>query len=731
MHSIRYHARSFGLIVLFASLSVAQTPAQPGSARTTLPPTIDLPRLVDLAAQRTGLTIDYDAKLAGSVTIRLNDEVSDSELWGLTNRLLAARGFTTVRTSRSGALSVVSLNSAAGLAEVEQIGNLAAAMDSLGDTQIFQPGFRALRVPLRQRAAHDVEAAIKPLLSSSGAIVTPLPELQSLLVADLTTRLPTVLAAIRELELGAASLEPVSVSTRFLGASELVSRARSLQASRAATGSAPMRGELVPDEDERSVYVIAPPDEVAGWRTILSRLDQPRPIETITYAASGVDAAQLAASIERTIVAESDVDQAPRVIADDLTGSVFVTGTAAQHDRIRELLGRLAEAPEPIRRPSRTIRLTNRDAAEVLAVLQSLIAAGMLDEPSSGAPAGGQSAAQRIGVDSLAAGAGSEYPDVETAQLNASSRSSLQLSADPATNTILAIGGPEELARLEGLIDDLDVRRPQVLLEVLIISLSESDSLDLGVEIEKLIDGPNDTIGKLASLFGLTSTGVGSAGIADRGAGFTGIVLNPGDFSVVVRAIKTLNQGRSLSMPKVLVASNEQASISSVLEQPYTTINASDTVATTAYGGSSPAGTEVSVRPQIAEGDHLRLEYSVSLSAFVGEAADASVPPPKQQNTIDSVATIPDGYTIAVGGIELETEGDAETGIPLLSDVPVLGEAFKNRSRSGSRSRFYVFIRPTILRDRDFEDLKYLSDLDVSGVGVGDGWPRVEPRLIR
>jgi general secretion pathway protein D len=252
------------------------------------------------------------------------------------------------------------------------------------------------------------------------------------------------------------------------------------------------------------------------------------------------------------------------------------------------------------------------------------------------------------------------------------------------------------------------------------------------VEFEKLINGPNDTIAKLSSLFGLSSTGAGAGGIeGNRGAGLTGIVLNPGDFSVVLRALRTLNEGRSLSMPKVLVASNEQATINSVLEQPFTTLNASDTVATTSFGGSSNAGTEVSVRPQIAEGDHLRLEYSVSLSAFVGEAADASVPPPKQQNNIDSIATIPDGYTIAVGGIELVTEGEAETGIPFISDIPILGEAFKNRSKSDSRSRFYVFIRSTILRDRDFEDLKYLSDLDVAEVGIDDNWPTPRPRLIR
>ncbi|MBZ0173463.1 MAG: hypothetical protein K8E66_13855, partial [Phycisphaerales bacterium] len=427
-----------------------------------------------------------------------------------------------------------------------------------------------------------------------------------------------------------------------------------------------------------------------------------------TYTPRAFALKEVAASVERLVGG----DERFRVVADELTGTLLVTASAAQQEEVRTLLDRLAEAPEAARRPTRSFKLKNRDAEEVLGVVQSLIASGALglsQTPAAVAPS-----------------------DEPRGAIPVAAQDSLQLTSDPATNSIIAIGEVQELQRLEQLLRDLDVRRPQVLLEVLIISLSESDALDLGVEIEAAINGPNDTVAKLASLFGLSSTGAGSAGIeGNRGAGFTGIVLNPGDFSVVIRALKNLNEGRSLSMPKVLVASNEQASINSVLEQPYTTLNASDTVATTSFGGSSNAGTEVSVTPQIAEGDHLRLEYQVSLSAFVGEAADPSVPPPRQQNSIDSVATIPDGYTIAVGGIELTTEGYSETGIPLLSDVPVLGEAFKNRSKSSSRTRFYVFIRPTILRDRDFEDLKYLSDRDVADTGIDDGWPVPEPRVIR
>ncbi len=683
---------------------------QPISSGLHLNETVELSRLVDLSAQRLSLNIEYDSKLGGSATFRLNGELSNTALWSLTNRLLASRGYTTVQMAEDSTLSVVMLNAAAGLARIESREAVLHGQDPA------PPGFRAVLVPVAGRRIEDVVTALKPLLSTPGGAVTALPESRAVLVADLTPRLRLALQTLETMESAAAGSTPVEIPIANLPAARLITLLKQISAMRDAAGGAAPRGELLASPDDRSIVVIAPATDLDRWRALIAQFDRQEAVETISYAPEAFGVEEIAASLERLLAGgDADTGNAVRIVADALTGTLQVTATPAHHAQVAELLARLAVAPEAARRPTRTFKLKNRDAEEVLGVVQSLVSAGVV-----GSNAGGP----EIGLDPQGL--------TNAAHADAAPGSeALQLTADPATNAIIAIGEVQELDRLATLIDDLDIRRPQVLLEVLIVSLSESDSLDLGVEMEKLILGPGDTIAKLSSLFGLSSTGAASGSIADRSSGGSAIVLSPGDFSIVLKALQTINQGRSLSMPKVLVASNEQASINSVLETPYTTINASDTVATTAYGGSSNAGTEVSVTPQIAEGDHLRLEYQVSLSAFVGEAADASVPPPRQQNSINSVATIPDGFTIAVGGIELITEGKAETGIPLLSDVPILGEAFKNRSRSSSRSRFFVFIRPTILRDRSFEDLKYLSEVDAAETGIDDGWPVQAPRLIK
>jgi type II secretory pathway component GspD/PulD (secretin) len=159
-------------------------------------------------------------------------------------------------------------------------------------------------------------------------------------------------------------------------------------------------------------------------------------------------------------------------------------------------------------------------------------------------------------------------------------------------------------------------------------------------------------------------------------------------------------------------------------------VNASDTIATTSFGGTQDAGTIVTVRPQIAEGDHLVLEYNVSLSSFVGSSANPSLPPPRQQNSVTSVATIPDGHTVVVGGIEVDSHSTGKSDIPFFGDIPIIGDILASHSRDDSNARFYVFIRASVLRADGFEDLRHISAQSLDQAGVPDGWPRISPVVM-
>jgi len=196
-----------------------------------------------------------------------------------------------------------------------------------------------------------------------------------------------------------------------------------------------------------------------------------------------------------------------------------------------------------------------------------------------------------------------------------------------------------------------------------VIALSDSQTRDLGVEL-RLAGASGGTLYRLSSLFGLGATDPGDTTLPPpSSSGLTGVVLNPGDFSAVVKALEAINEGRAMTLPKVLVNNNQEAILESVVQSPFASVNASVTVATTTFGGTVDAGTTISVKPQVTEGDHLVLDYAVSVSTFVGEPTGPALPPPRQENQLQSIVTVPDGYTVVVGGLDVETETEGTTQV--------------------------------------------------------------------
>jgi type II secretory pathway component GspD/PulD (secretin) len=414
------------------------------------------------------------------------------------------------------------------------------------------------------------------------------------------------------------------------------------------------------------------------------------------------------------------------------TNSIVIADLRSNLGQLFHLLKFLDTAPRSSGTETfRVFSIRNRSALELAELLNRLSGTGYLSpvEPPPGEISSPRAATP--GLDSLAARmpAGIPQAGLDASALRAD-HGRLFVNADEATNTLFASGDAGLIDKIAGLITTLDVMPPQVMLEVLILNLSDSDVLDLGVEFHGISD--QGTLVTLSSLFGL-GTPNPSSGLQPipSALGLTGIVLKPGDFSALVSALQVLNKGRALNIPKVLVNSNQRANLASVLQTPFLSTNVANVIATTTFGGTQDAGTTINVRPQIAEGDHLVLEYSIVLSTFVGVATDPSLPPPRQQNNLNSIATIPDGYTVALGGLETNSQTQASSRLPLLGDLPLIGPLFRSDSRVVSHSRFYVFIRASILRSTDFQDLKFISDVDAHRADIDPRWPEVEPVLIR
>ncbi|HKX45221.1 MAG TPA: secretin N-terminal domain-containing protein [Planctomycetota bacterium] len=695
-------------------MATAQEPEQPGPV-TELSERLALSALLDLAAERLGLDVEYDPALLGDeVTLRLRGGLGDEELWALTNRLLASRQLTTVQRPGEGTLGVVRLQDAGRWARIEP--ELAAA----------RAGFirYALRLEVLDAAAAAESA--KPLLSSGTSQAEALGASGLLLLGDLAPNVRQAAELLQGLDQRGPGTELFERPLAHRKATDVVAQVERALGALDQSGGARPAGRLLAAVDEQSVLVVASPGAMPAWEALIARFDGAPHLETRSYVPRHHSVEAVGGVVRSILDSDPQSTGRARVAPEPLTGTVLVTATPEQHLLVEDLFRRLDAASRESRREVRSFPLENRSSSEVVERLEQLLAAGDLASTDLPDVATAPSADQDPSAPDALATSGPST-DAGASVLAAG----LVLTEDPETNRIIGYGEVALLDQVEALLTELDVRRPQVLIEALVVTLTESETRALGVELQRVGEIGGTQV-QFASLFGLGSPDLVSDTLPiPVGTGFSGVALDPGDYSILVRALDSVTRGRSMSRPRVLVNNNQPATLDSVLESPFLSTNASDTVATTSYGGSTSAGTSISVTPTLVEGDHLTLQYTVSISTFVGESTDPALPPPRQDNRVESHVTIPDGYTVVVGGLELEESDYGETSVPWLGEIPLLGYLFKESTRSTNSGRFYVFIHAQVMRHDGFADLRYLSDRMKERADLDDGWPRLEPRIIR
>lgn len=304
-----------------------------------------------------------------------------------------------------------------------------------------------------------------------------------------------------------------------------------------------------------------------------------------------------------------------------------------------------------------------------------------------------------------------------------------RVSADISTNSLIVVAPANIQDMYAELIQSLDQRRPQVLIEAKIIAVDTSDDFSLGVEVS-LGDRQGDV-----RLFEFTSFGLSEVN-AETGAlriipglGFNGTLVDPDVADVVVRALSAHRRARVLAAPKILVNDNSTGKLESVSSIPFSSVNASQTVSTTSLGGDQQAGTIITATPHINEDDHLQLDFDVEFSTFAGTGADG-LPPPRQIDRVGSTVTIPDGKTVVVGGLKRVGESDTFTGLPWAERIPILRELTSRTDRNRQTTSFFLFIRPVILRDSRFADLRFLSDKEADRMCIPGDYPASRPELI-
>lgn len=702
--------------ILLTLITLLHSEDQPGQPATiALPQTIELRQLVEIVASFTKQSVQYNPqKIGGSINLAVQGEVTQTQLWDIFNQVLVGQGYTCILAGDPPIYHVVPMAEAAALSSILPVDQL--------QQRPFAPGYGSAIVPLKNLSPAAAVKALSGLFSTQLSQIRTLGEREAIVVSAPLVTLREVQRILTLLDRPGMTPEGrLFTPTRAIPGALQASVTQAWASYNRVRGSDRLADIQIAPDGHR-LMLIAAADDIEALANLAAEMDRSEPVESRSYRPRFFGLDEVSRLVQSLLKAEGPRNSNVEVVVDPLTGSLVISATVAQHQRITELMRALDEAPAGSRRQMRSLVVKNRSATELARVITALLDAGIggdgetaASEPAPAeAPPMPQPAAQ--GQASATAGRAPALPAPRPRSpagptIGKTRDGSVTIATDELTNRLICLGDPRALDQIEGLLRDLDRRQPQVQLEVTLVTLSSTQSRSLGVELIGQIQ-KNEISATVSSLFGLSTvpSATPTQPTVNSPAGLAGVLINPGDYAGVVRALETISDGNSLIRSTVVVNNNTKATVNGVLQQPVTSINSGDQVATTTYAGTTDAGTELSIEPLISAGDHVTLTYSISQSAFLGSPTVTSngavIPPTRRTDSVASVATIPDGFVIALGGLSNRTTQNGESRIPFLGGIPVVGLLFKQESTTDSDSRFYVFIRANVLRHSNFEDLR-------------------------
>ncbi len=309
-----------------------------------------------------------------------------------------------------------------------------------------------------------------------------------------------------------------------------------------------------------------------------------------------------------------------------------------------------------------------------------------------------------------------------------------QIQADPATNSLIISAPPPVYRQLRSVIDQLDGRRAQVLVESLIVEVSATKLAQVGVQWQSLLGSNGSTMGVIgtnsgtsgANILGVTAGIAGGSATAATALGSLGKGLNIGIaprlngkyyLGALANFLQTNTDANVLSTPNLMTLDNEEAKIIIGNNVPFVT---GSYASTTGTSGVSPfttverkdVGLTLRVRPQINENGTVKLSVYQEVSSIDLSTLKDTNGPTTRKRSIESNVLIEDGSILVLGGLLQDDYGLSEDKVPLLGDLPGVGNLFRSQNRTRSKSNLMVFLRPVVVRDAAASDALMLDRYD-------------------
>jgi general secretion pathway protein D len=579
-------------------------------------------------------------------------------------------------------------------------------------------------VPLQYADANDIRGLLTPLVSKESSLLAYAPT-NSLIVTDTVANINRLLKIITALDVESPSVIFKVITLKFAQAEQIANALRS--AIEGLETGAPGGAEAAPQ-----------PGVQPAAR---SR----RPVQ----AAAG----------ERT-------QRGPRIIPDTRTNSLVLIATRADMGALEDLIVKLDVRTPEGRSQIHVYYLQYANAEELAQVLTAQ--AGEITRtltptttPTGQSTPGG-----------LPPTPGGLPPTTSTVGTQTTRRQGvvggttplgISIVADKPTNSLVITAPPEAYVLIKEIIQKLDVRRSQVLVESLMAEVTLNKAQSLGVEW-RAINSPNGTqvfasstgsaqTGLLnATLGSIGGTGTGGTASTNPLAGFTSLASqgfligllrtltitpdpsNPNstvqilNIPLLLRAFQGDTDVNILSTPNLLTTDNEEAEIVIGEQRPFLR-QAQDTPIGGVTGTSTirtfefkDTGITLRVTPQISQGKTVRLKLAQEVTAFVSESEVGAVTTTKR--SAKTTVIVDDNQTIVIGGLISNDSNEAKTAVPCLGNIPIFGWAFKQTSLSKRKTNLLIFLTPHIITSP--EDIDRVTTHELQR---GEQAPAIEERL--
>ncbi len=491
-----------------------------------------------------------------------------------------------------------------------------------------------------------------------------------------------------------------------------VFRLRSIDAQAAADILKPLvgpQGQVIANPRGNTLVVADYADNVRRIRGLITQIDQDRSsTRAVTLRNSS---AREVAAVLTSLTALPGADGKPTrgpvsVVAVEGSNTVLLRGEPEAIDRLLPLIADLdlrARSNDDVK----VIFLKHANAEQMLPVLQQLL--GLPVSSAAPASADGTRAAT----------------DAAAAQPAGGLR--VGIARYPGANALIISAPPDTQRMLGEVITKLDVRREQVLVEAIVVEVSDTAARELGVQfilgggkgdtpfavtnysntapnilaLAGAVAGENNLPEDSATLAALRDAAVssllGANGLITGGAGQ---LDNGAIFGVIVNAVRRDTGSRLLSTPSVLTLDNEEATFLVGQEVPITTGEVLGSANSNPFRTiqRQNVGIQLEVKPQINAGGGITLFLRQEVSSVAGPVAEGSSELIINKRELETTVLVDDGDIVVLGGLLDENERMSLSAVPGLSEIPVVGGLFKSRARTGGRTNLMIFIRPRIIR---------------------------------